>query len=299
MFATPAGMAIEIRGLNKTFSHKPAISRLNLEIGAGEMVALIGASGSGKSTLLRHIAGLSCCDKTQGGQVHVLGQTVQSNGFLSRDARRLRARVGYIFQQFNLVDRLSVLENTLLGFLGQIPHWRGCMRLFSAEQKELAMEALARVGLAEIARQRASTLSGGQQQRVAIARALTQKAEIILADEPIASLDPESARKVMEILESINARDGKTIVVTLHQVDYALRYCRRAVALKNGQIVFDGDTENLNGAFLDSLYSVTGSVPELRASGKWRMPPGSAGIAANEIAREIPHQNLLLAAGYQ
>jgi phosphonate transport system ATP-binding protein len=177
------------------------------------MVALIGASGSGKSTLLRHLAGLARGDA---GSIEVLGRQVQAEGRLNGDVRRQRADIGYIFQQFNLVGRLSVLQNVLLGGLGRMPRWRGSLSLFNAEEKQRAMQALERVGLAEFAAQRASTLSGGQQQRVAIARALCQQAEVILADEPIASLDPESARKVMEILADINRRDGKTVVVTLH-----------------------------------------------------------------------------------
>jgi len=142
----------------------------------------------------------------------------------------------------------------LLGCLGRMPRWRGSLGLFNTEEKQFAMESLARVGLADLAAQRASTLSGGQQQRVAIARALTQRAEVILADEPIASLDPESARKVMEILADINRRDGKTVVVTLHQVDYAMRYCPRAVALKGGRIHYDGRGSDLSSQFLNDLY---------------------------------------------
>src|SRR5699024_3677464 len=156
----------------------------------------IGASGSGKSTLLRHIAGLVCSDRQVGGSVRVLGRSIQQQGRLDGEVRRLRADIGYIFQQFNLVNRLSVLDNVQLGFLGRVPRWRGALGLFSPAQKQQALDALERVGLAGYAEQRASTLSGGQQQRVAIARALTQQAEVILADEPIASLDPESARKV-------------------------------------------------------------------------------------------------------
>lgn len=246
--------AIQIERLNKTFANKPALSDLALSIQPGEMVALIGASGSGKSTLLRHLAGLACGDKVNGGNVRVLGRDVQSAGRLSHSVRRQRADIGYIFQQFNLVGRLSVLQNVLLGGLGRMPRWRGTLGLFDAEEKQRAMEALHRVGLADRALQRASTLSGGQQQRVAIARALTQRAEVILADEPIASLDPESARKVMDILADINRRDGKTVVVTLHQVDYAVRYCPRSVALKAGRIHFDGASERLHGEFLNDLY---------------------------------------------
>jgi phosphonate transport system ATP-binding protein len=245
---------IRVDSLNKTFGQKQALFDLALSVQPGEMVALIGASGSGKSTLLRHLAGLACCDRTGGGSIEVLGRQVQAAGRLNGEVRRLRADIGYIFQQFNLVGRLSVLQNVLLGGLGRMPRWRGSLSLFSAEEKQRAMDALERVGLVDFVAQRASTLSGGQQQRVAIARALCQQAEVILADEPIASLDPESARKVMEILADINRRDGKTVVVTLHQVDYAVRYCQRAVALKGGRIHFDGPTESFNPDFLNDLY---------------------------------------------
>ncbi len=251
---TPMNAAIHVDRLNKTFARKTALVDLALSIQPGEMVALIGASGSGKSTLLRHLAGLACCDRGNGGSVQVLGREVQAAGRLNGDVRRLRADIGYIFQQFNLVNRLSVLSNVLLGCLGRMPRWRGTLGLFSAEEKQRAMDSLARVGLADLAHQRASTLSGGQQQRVAIARALTQRAEVILADEPIASLDPESARNVMEILADINRRDGKTVVVTLHQVDYAVRYCPRAVALKGGRIHYDGRSDALGSDFLNELY---------------------------------------------
>lgn len=243
--------AIRVDRLNKSFGRKQALFDLALSVQPGEMVALIGASGSGKSTLLRHLAGLARGDA---GSIEVLGRQVQADGRLNGDVRRQRADIGYIFQQFNLVGRLSVMQNVLLGGLGRMPRWRGSLSLFNAEERQRAMQALERVGLAEFAAQRASTLSGGQQQRVAIARALCQQAEVILADEPIASLDPESARKVMEILADINRRDGKTVVVTLHQVDYAVRYCQRAVALKGGRIHFDGPTESFNPDFLNDLY---------------------------------------------
>lgn len=245
---------IRVAGLHKTFGGKQALDDLALSVQPGEMLALIGASGSGKSTLLRHLAGLACADRRQGGSIEVLGRQVQAQGRLNGQVRRLRADIGYIFQQFNLVGRLSVLQNVLLGCLGRMPRWRGTFGLFNSQEKSRAMAALERVGLADLALQRASTLSGGQQQRVAIARVLTQGAEVILADEPIASLDPESARKVMQILADINREDGKTVLVTLHQVDYARRYCQRAVALKAGRIHFDGPTADLNPDVLNDLY---------------------------------------------
>lgn len=257
--------AIRVESLNKTFAGKQALYSLALSVQPGEMVALIGASGSGKSTLLRHLAGLACGDRTADSCIQVLGRQVQAQGRLNGQVRRLRTDIGYIFQQFNLVARLSVVQNVLLGGLGRMPRWRGTLGLFSAEEKQRAMQALARVGLADLALQRASTLSGGQQQRVAIARALCQRAEVILADEPIASLDPESARKVMQILTDINREDGTTVVVTLHQVDYAMRYCQRAVALKAGRINFDGPTAGLIPSFLNDLYGAELPVDALPA----------------------------------
>jgi phosphonate transport system ATP-binding protein len=245
---------IGVQHLNKTFSGKQVLFNMGLNVKQGQMVALIGASGSGKSTLLRHLSGLVCGDRHRDGAIQVLGRQVQADGRLDRDVRRLRADIGYIFQQFNLVGRLSVLRNVLIGCLGRMPRWRGSMGLFSQEEKDRAMAALERVGLAEHAYRRASTLSGGQQQRVAIARTLCQQAQVILADEPIASLDPESARKVMEILADINEKDGKTVVVTLHQVDYAIRFCERVVALKAGRVHFDGSVYALTGQFLNDLY---------------------------------------------
>jgi phosphonate transport system ATP-binding protein len=251
--------AIAIDGLSKTFGSARALDRISLQIAEGEMVALIGASGSGKSTLLRHISGLVVSDR-DGGSVKVIGSTVQSGGRVSRTVRRLRRDVGVVFQQFNLVGRLSVLTNVLVGRLSAIPGWRGLLGLFSAAERRDALRALARVGIAERAHQRASTLSGGQQQRAAIARALVQKARIILADEPIASLDPESARRVMEALAEINREDGITVVVSLHQVGFALRYCGRVVALEHGRVVYDGPAAQLS---VERLRSIYGSDSEL------------------------------------
>lgn len=244
---------IEVQGLMKTFNKKNILSGLNFTVPQGAMVALIGASGSGKSTLLRHLAGLTESDR-QGGKVTALGQAVQKEGVLSSDIRRLRADIGYVFQQFNLVGRLTVLQNVLMGCLGRVSRFRGTLGLFNAEEKKRALQALERVGLLEHAYRRASTLSGGQQQRVAIARTLCQQAEVILADEPIASLDPESARNIMEILADINKKDGKTVIVTLHQVDYAVKYCRHAIALKAGKKYFDGPIDDLTTQFLNDLY---------------------------------------------
>lgn len=246
---------ISITNLNKTFNKKTtAISSLSLTVNEGEMVALIGPSGSGKSTLLRHINGLILGDKDEAGEVQAFGKTIQRRGQRTRQTRQSRKRIGFIFQQFNLVNRSSVLTNVLIGALGSIPAWRGSIGWFTQAEKDRALQALERVGMAKFALQRASTLSGGQQQRVAIARALMQQADIILADEPIASLDPASATRVMQILKEINELDKKTVVVTLHQVNYAKNYCQRAVALKEGQLYYDGSAEDLNESRLTALY---------------------------------------------
>ncbi|MGE4220277.1 MAG: phosphonate ABC transporter ATP-binding protein [Alphaproteobacteria bacterium] len=248
--------AIEISQLTKTFrSGRKALDGIDLVIRPGEMVALIGASGSGKSTLLRHVAGLLTADRRiDGCCIKVHGRTVQQAGRVARDIRHLRTEIGMIFQQFNLVERLSLLTNVAIGNLGRLPLWRGLLGLWTDAEKRRAMEAMARVGISEFAVQRASTLSGGQQQRAAIARALVQQAQVILADEPIASLDPESARRVMENLARINSEDGITVVVSLHQVQYARRYCPRTVALAAGRIVYDGPSEALTPEFLKELY---------------------------------------------
>ena len=245
--------AISIRNLSKSFGKKRALDNVSLEIARGEMVALIGASGSGKSTLIRHICGLEIAQPGQ-SRIEVLGDSIQDGGRLASGARVLRRNIGVVFQQFNLVGRLSVLSNVLLGNLGHIPAWRGTLGLFTAAEKKLAREALARVGIPEVAWQRASTLSGGQQQRAAIARTLVQRSNILLADEPIASLDPSSARRVMEILAAVNRDEQITCVVSLHQVEYARRYCPRTIALRDGRVVFDGPSSELTNQMLVELY---------------------------------------------
>ena len=247
--------AITISGLNKTFcSGRKALQDIHLTIEAGEMVALIGASGSGKSTLLRHMAGLMAGDSGGQGLVQIHGSTVQRDGKVASNIRSIRSGVGFVFQQFNLVGRLSVITNVLAGTLHKVPMWRSLLRWFTAEEKARGIDALQRVGIAECWSQRASTLSGGQQQRAAIARAMVQGAKVILADEPIASLDPESSRKVMDILARVNREDKCTVVVSLHQVNVALKYCPRVIALHQGKVVYDGASSGLTPALLRDLY---------------------------------------------
>lgn len=254
--------AIEVSGVDKTFQAGVRVLKdVSLSIAPGEMVALIGASGSGKSTLIRTIAGLVNVDRpgqrrdeAPVGRIRIFGEAMQEEGRIASSASRLRARVGVVFQQFNLVPRLSVLTNVCLGLLGQIPGWRGTLARFSQAERQQAMRALARVGIAEHALKRGSQLSGGQQQRAAIARTLVQGAGVLIADEPIASLDPNSARRVMDVLAGLNHHDRITILVSLHQVEYALAYCPRTIALRDGQVVYDGPSSALTPPFLSELY---------------------------------------------
>jgi phosphonate transport system ATP-binding protein len=246
--------AIDVRGVSKSFraGHK-ALDNVTLQVRDGEMVALLGASGSGKSTLLRHLAGFVACDPGA-GEILVNGDLIQRNGRISRDVRRARAGIGFVFQQFNLVGRLPVITNVLAGMLPRVPLYRSLLRWFLRGEIQAGLEALAQVGIENQAFQRASNLSGGQQQRAAIARTLVQNARTILADEPIASLDPESSRRVMDTLAHINRTRGVAVVVSLHQVDVAMRYCPRVVALRHGKVVYDGPSAQLTAEMLQDLY---------------------------------------------
>ncbi len=251
--AAVAPSVVSARDVSKTFGARKALNGVSVEVAAGEMVALIGPSGSGKSTLLRSITGLQTIDSGK-GTITVFGEVVQKNGRTTGATRAARQKLGMIFQQFNLVGRLSLFSNVMLGALGRIPGWKGLLGVWPSADKQRAMAALHRVGVSDYAAQRANTLSGGQQQRGAIARAMVQGAKAILADEPVASLDPVSARKVMELLVELNKRDGFGVIVTLHQVDYAIRYCDRVIALKAGQIVYDGPSTALDTKQLIDIY---------------------------------------------
>jgi phosphonate transport system ATP-binding protein len=271
----PDDALIDARRVSKSFERGVrALNEVSFSVRRGEMVALIGASGSGKSTLIRALAGLVAIEKApadgtapRGGAIAIFGQPIQRDGRIVRGAKDLRVRTGVIFQQFNLVPRLSVLTNVCLGLLGRMALLRGTLSNFTLDEKRKAMHALARVGMSEHALKRGSELSGGQQQRAAIARTLVQGAELLIADEPIASLDPASARRVMDILADMNRQDGITILVSLHQVAYALSYCPRTIALKAGRIVYDGPSDELTPALLSSIYGAESDevfAPSLR-----------------------------------
>jgi phosphonate transport system ATP-binding protein len=255
-------LAIEVIDLVKSFKGKTALNQVSLSAIEGEMMALVGASGSGKSTLLRNMNGLHQADR---GTIRVFGSVLQSEGKLHSHVRRLRSQMGFIFQQFNLVNRLSVLENVLVGNLAQVSLHRSFVRHFTRAEKIKALSALERVGILDQAYKRASSLSGGQQQRVAIAKCLMQGAKIILADEPIASLDPESARRVMELLVELNQEQGITVIACLHQVQMVRHYFQRSIALRAGEVCFDGYTTDLNDMRLAEIYG--SAAEELVLSG--------------------------------
>ena len=263
MNSVPNAALIDIAGISKTYVRKgdqttgravvKALDEVSFLMQRPERIALIGPSGSGKSTLLRSISGLLVLDADK-GVVKVLGDVVQTQGRLTHRVRSVRAKLGMIAQQFNLVGRLSLFTNVALGLLGRIQGLRGLLGLWTRQEKATIMRALDHVGVASMAAQRANTLSGGQQQRGAIARAMVQDAKIILADEPVASLDPVTARKVMQLLVDLNETQGTGVVVTLHQVDYALKYCDRILALKAGRVVYDGPSSGLSQDILSEIY---------------------------------------------
>ena len=275
--------AVSVSSVTKSFSGDTvALKSVSLDIQPGEMVALIGASGSGKSTLIRHISGLLAADRGKsGGVIRVLGNDIQNNGKIASDIARTRTLIGVVFQQFNLVPRLSVLTNVLTGLLGRAPRLRTTLGVFTCHEKQQAMLALRRVGIEARARKRAMTLSGGQQQRAAIARTLVQGAKVILADEPIASLDPASAKRVMSILSEVNRHDGITILVSLHQVEYARRYCTRTIAMRDGEIVFDGASQDLTNNFLREIYGEASEELVLPDADDFQ--PGLVSITAEPI----------------
>ncbi|MEY3296576.1 MAG: hypothetical protein RLZZ451_2624 [Pseudomonadota bacterium] len=259
---TPNAFAVRIRAADKTFANgRRALRSVDFDVRPGERVALLGASGSGKSTLLRTLCGLETLDASADSGIEVFGRPLQHRGRLASDIRAQRRAIGIIFQQFNLVGRLPVLTNVLTGLAPELPLWRAVLGRFSAAEQARALDVLQAMGLGEQAFQRASTLSGGQQQRAAVARALVLGARLLLADEPVASLDPESTRRVMELLLQLNREQGMTLLVSLHHVGLARRYCERVVALREGALVFDGPATQLTPAFLRELYGT--AVEEL------------------------------------
>ena len=240
---------LEMNGLTRRFGDKAAVDGVTLSIAPGAFVAIIGRSGAGKSTLLRMINRLT---EPSAGTIRWQDQDVTR--LSGKALRAWRARCAMIFQQFNLVGRLDVLTNVLVGRLAYRPLLPSLIKSFTAEERALAVMALDRLGLVDQALQRTDTLSGGQQQRVAIARALVQQPAIMLADEPIASLDPLNAKTVMDALARINREDGITVICNLHDLDAARAYCTRIIGMAAGRVVFDGPAGGLDRGALRAIY---------------------------------------------
>ena len=245
---------LTIRNLSKRFGENTAVDRVSLEVASGSFVGVIGRSGAGKSTLLRMINRLN--EPTEGSIEYDGTVVTQLKGVALNEWRRNCAMV---FQQFNLVGRLDVLTNVLMGRLTTVPTWRALLTMWSDADKLDALEALDRFGMAEFAAQRCDQLSGGQQQRVAICRALLQRPQIILADEPIASLDPQNTQMVMDALKRINEDMGITVICNLHDLDIARHYCNRLVGMSEGRVVFDDVPEKFTENLVQSLYGIEAS----------------------------------------
>ena len=241
---------LQLEAVFKTFDGGiEALKPVSLSVEAGEFVAILGPSGAGKSTLLRVINRLV---EPTGGTIYLEGEEV--TGASAAGLRRIRHRIGMIFQEFNLIDRASVLTNVLSGCLGSTPsHWAWGNR-FRGEDRERAFSLLERMGLKDHWNQRADRLSGGQRQRVGIARALMQEPALLLADEPVASLDPASARSIVQSLRDINRQDGVTVICNLHQPELARACAGRVLGLRAGRAVYDGPPEGLEDSTLESIY---------------------------------------------
>ena len=226
-----------------------ALSNVSLSIAPGELVVIVGLSGAGKSTLLRAINGFV---PITAGSVRVNGTEVR--GASQATLRELRSGIGMIFQTFNLVYRTSVINNALMGRLSKVPRWRSMLGLWPAADREIALQSLERVEIIEKTYIRASNLSGGQQQRVGIARALAQQPQILLADEPVASLDPVTSHTVMRDLQRINRDLGITTIINLHFLDLARSYGRRLIGLRDGMLVYDGDIADVGDETFRGIY---------------------------------------------
>jgi phosphonate transport system ATP-binding protein len=269
---------LELQGLGRRFGEVAAVDGVTLSVPAGQMVGVIGRSGAGKSTLIRMVNRLT---EPTAGRILFEGRDVTA--LRGRALRDWRARCAMVFQQFNLVQRLDVLTNVLVGRLNHRPTMSSLLKRFTAEERAMALAALDRFDLAAAALQRADTLSGGQQQRVAIARALLQEPRVVLADEPIASLDPRNAKVVMDALRRINREQGITVLCNLHHLDTAREYCDRIVAMQSGRVVFDGAPAELTAARVRDVYGVDEAEFEEQAAAAMRRSAANraAPVAAN------------------
>lgn len=242
---------IQVSGLTKVFPDgTKALSSVTVDIPDGDFIAVIGLSGAGKSTFLRCLNRLV---EPSSGDIVVNGKNVaQLHG---RQLQRYRRTVGFIFQQFNLVERATVLDNVLSGRLGYHPTWRGLLGLFTDEDTQIATAAIHAVGLGGREEARVDQLSGGQQQRVAIARAMAQEPQLVLADEPMASLDPRLSDVILGILKDYNEDNGVTVLVNIHVLALARRYAKRILAFNKGELVFDGSVDELDDELEERIYA--------------------------------------------
>ena len=261
---------LELVGVTKRFGRATAVSDLSVSIPAGQFVGVIGRSGAGKSTLLRTVNRLM--DPTSG---RITWNGMDVTAARGAPLRSWRRRCAMIFQQFNLVNRMDVLNNVLLGRLGHTPAWRSLAGLWGREDRAAAMAALSHLDMDTQAAQPAGSLSGGQQQRVAICRALMQEPEIVLADEPVASLDPRNSQVVMDALHRINRHHGITVLCNLHSIELARSYCDRLIGMAHGRLVFDGAPDTLTDAAVRELYGHDAPVPA--ATGPARPAPAPIG----------------------
>ena len=241
---------IEFQNVSKRYPNGfEALKNINLKIEQGEFAAVIGLSGAGKSTLIRTINRMH--DITE-GTLTVDGINVME--LQGKSLRTFRRKIGMIFQSFNLITRTTVIKNVLTAFVPELPWWRAFLGVFKKEEKIAALEALDKMGILDKAFVRADQLSGGQQQRVALARTLAQNPQIILADEPVASLDPVTARQVMDDFKRINQDMNITVIINIHHVELALQYASRVIGIREGKIVYDGPSAQVTQQILDSIY---------------------------------------------
>ncbi|AJE45516.1 phosphonate ABC transporter ATP-binding protein [Celeribacter indicus] len=265
---------LEVKGLTKRFGANVAVDAVSLSVDRPCMIGVIGRSGAGKSTLLRMMNRLT---EASGGEILFDGRDVLS--LTGREKRGWQSDCAMIFQQFNLVPRMDVVSNVLHGTLGRRSTLATMFSLYPEEDIHTAIDILDRLGIAQHAAKRAEALSGGQQQRVAIARALMQDPKVILADEPIASLDPMNAQTVMEALRRIHDEDGRMVIANLHTLDTARRYCDRILGMRDGRIVFDGTPEQLTTGVARDIYGAGTDFSEAATSTEIR---DTAPVAAVE-----------------
>ena len=272
----------EFRNVTRRFGSKTAVDNVTLDIPAGQMVGIIGRSGAGKSTFLRMINRLA---DPSAGSIVFAGREVSS--LKGAELRRWQRDCAMIFQQFNLVPRLDVLTNVLLGRLNHRSTVTSILNMFTREERIMAIAALERLGIEMSALQPAGTLSGGQQQRVAIARALMQEPKVLLADEPIASLDPMNAKIVMDALRDINEREGITVICNLHTLDTARSYCQRIIGMAAGKVVFDGGPNELTREAVSAIYGAEGALDESMTSTSINIPAAETLPARSDVLKPV------------